>query len=232
MNRPNRRTPCSRRRSGGLLPALALLALALLAGGAGCASTPTPAPEVVVDTRPLPFPAESAADNLWGYQAADGTWELAPRYQIALEFTAGGIAAVADRDGWRFIDRRGATVVPRPWIVDNYPDPFHEGLARCVADNGFAFFDERGRVVLRTGFAYAESFTEGLALVCDGCLPEHQGEHVRWVGGRWGFIDHAGEVVIPCRYDDASTFDEGVARVNVHGEWRSIDRTGREVAEE
>jgi hypothetical protein len=227
MNRPIRKTPRLRRLSGGLL-----LALALLVGAVGCASTPTPAREVVVDTRPLPFPAENAADSLWGYQTTDGSWELPPRYQVALNFTLGGIAGVTDRDGWRFIDRRGATVVPRPWIVENYPDPFHEGVARCVADDGIAFFDESGRVVLSTRFAYAESFTEGLALVCDGCVPQREGEYVRWVGGRWGFIDHAGQVVIPCRYDEASTFDEGVARVKVNGEWRSIDRTGREVAEE
>lgn len=214
---------------------LAALLVTILAsagsGIGGCAATRPAIVEEAMDTKPLPVPAEDPITHLWGFQGPDGAWELPPTFALVLEFTPGGIAAVADREGWRFVDRRALTVVARPWVVDNTPDPFQEGLARAVEEGVFVFFDERGRTTLRTAYAYAEPFAGGLALVCANCRPERIGEHVRWTGGKWGFIDKAGREVIPCRYDDAGSFDEGVARVKLNGEWLSIDPSGRTVVE-
>jgi len=208
-------------------PPRALVGLLVLAA---CAA-PLRTPEATMQTRPLPVPAEDPSSSLWGFRDAEGAWELSPRWDLVQPFTAGGIAAVVDRDGWRYVDRAGHTAIARPWIVDNAPDAFQEGLARAVEGDRFVFFDEAGRVVLQTPFAYAEPFAEGLAPVCDGCTPERVGEHLRFVGGRWGYLDHAGQVVIPCRYDEATGFDGGTARVRLDGRWFSIDPAGRPVVE-
>ena len=37
------------------------------------------------------------------------------------------------------------------------------------------------------------------------------------------------EIIIPCKYDDAREFSEGLARVKLNGKWGFIDKTGREV---
>jgi len=41
--------------------------------------------------------------------------------------------------------------------------------------------------------------------------------------GKYGFIDNeTGEIVIPCQFDEASYFSEGVAGVKQNGKWGFI----------
>lgn len=44
--------------------------------------------------------------------------------------------------------------------------------------------------------------------------------------GKWGFIDKNGKEVIPCKYDDASGFSEGLAQVKKNGKWEFINKYG------
>jgi hypothetical protein len=46
------------------------------------------------------------------------------------------------------------------------------------------------------------------------------------VGGRWGFIDKSGRMVIPPQYEETYGFG-GLAAVKIDGRWGFIDRTGR-----
>ena len=48
-------------------------------------------------------------------------------------------------------------------------------------------------------------------------------------GGRFGFANEAGEVTIPCRFDDARGFSEGLASVKDSGKWGCIDASGTKV---
>jgi len=50
-------------------------------------------------------------------------------------------------------------------------------------------------------------------------------------GGKWGFIDRAGEVVIDPRFQAADAFHEGLAAVKVGDKWGYIDKTGKVVIE-
>ena len=61
-------------------------------------------------------------------------------------------------------------------------------------------------------------------------------------GGKWGYIDKTGKEVVPCKYDFASSFSDGLAAVNIGavydwtmehssmygGKWGYIDKTGKE----
>lgn len=60
-------------------------------------------------------------------------------------------------------------------------------------------------------------FSEGYAAVCKN--------------GKWGYIDKAGQEVIPCQYDWANPFHEGLASVlsSFDSGYGFIDTTGREV---
>ncbi len=60
-------------------------------------------------------------------------------------------------------------------------------------------------------------FSEGYAAVCKN--------------GKWGYIDKTGQEVIPCKYDWANTFNEGLAsvRFSYDSGYGFIDTTGREV---
>ena len=84
---------------------------------------------------------EDPASGLWGYRDARGAVVIEPRFLVAQDFSAHGIAAVADAVGWKIIDQRGAVLIPQPYLVDNGPDPFQEGLARFVEGGRIGFFD-------------------------------------------------------------------------------------------
>ncbi|MDO5130027.1 MAG: WG repeat-containing protein, partial [Prevotellaceae bacterium] len=47
--------------------------------------------------------------------------------------------------------------------------------------------------------------------------------------GKWGYNDKTGREVIPCEYDNAEDFSEGLAKVQKSGKWGYIDKTGSEV---
>ena len=62
-----------------------------------------------------------------------------------------------------------------------------------------------------------EPFKEGLAVVLLDCDGNH----------KYGYIDKEGKEVIPFIYDHASSFNEGLARVEKNGKFGYIDKTGK-----
>jgi len=48
--------------------------------------------------------------------------------------------------------------------------------------------------------------------------------------GLWGYSDLSGDIVIPKKYDFASLFDKGVARVKLNDKWGLINKQGKEIA--
>ena len=49
--------------------------------------------------------------------------------------------------------------------------------------------------------------------------------------GKWGYINFQGEEVIPCQYNQVSSFSEGLAYIRRGDLWGYIDKTGQEVIE-
>lgn len=47
--------------------------------------------------------------------------------------------------------------------------------------------------------------------------------------GKWGFINDAGQEVIPCIYNEVWRFSHGIARVQFNGRWGFINMEGKEV---
>jgi hypothetical protein len=171
----------------------------------------------------LPF--EDQTTHLWGYRASGGTVIIEPRFFVADRFSVHGIAAAADESGWQYIDGQGSVVI-RPFVFDNGPDPFREGLARFKSGEQFGFFDERGRVVISPQFDFAAPFADGLAAFCEGCEVYAEGEHSRYEGGVWGFINKQGTVVLTPKYAAAESFALGQAKVMLNGRWIIINRNG------
>ncbi len=48
-------------------------------------------------------------------------------------------------------------------------------------------------------------------------------------GDKWGFCDKSKNLKIPAKYDNASRFIGGVARVQIGGKWGMVNATGQEV---
>ena len=66
---------------------------------------------------------------------------------------------------------------------------------------GFVYIDKSGEILLRTDYAYADSFHEGLAAV-------YSAEN-----NKWGCIDRSGDLAIPLEFDYMGGFSEGLAWV-------------------
>ena len=161
----------------------------------------------------------------WGYRDERGRCAIGPQFVLANEFSSEGIAAVIDKEGWLYIDMGGDPVI-RPYVFDNGPDYFREGLARFTANEKFGFFDEAGQVVVEPQFDFALPFSEGLSAICMGCIHRSEGEHTYREGGTWGYIDMTGREVIPLQFEDARGFEHGLADVKMDGVWMHIDKQG------
>jgi len=48
---------------------------------------------------------------------------------------------------------------------------------------------------------------------------------------KWGYIGRSGDLLIPARYDDARSFQEGRAMVQIKGNWGIIDLRGKTIVE-
>jgi hypothetical protein len=177
-----------------------------------------------VQTGLIPF----EENGRFGYRDAAGRVVVRPELIVAQEFLPGGIAAVVDTQGWAYINTAGRIVI-RPFVVDNGPDYFSEGLARFRAAGKFGFFDERGTIRIKPRYDFALPFAEGLAGVCFGCKERREDEHTLVKGGRWGFINGKGHLVIPADYEAVESFQEGRARAKLSGRWLRIDAKGKRI---
>jgi len=135
-------------------------------------------------------------DGLYGYMDQHNHIVIDAQYLAAMEFTENGIAAVADSAGWAYIDVLGNILI-RPYIYDNGPDYFSEGLARFVENGKFGFFDKFGVPVIDAQWDFAYPFHNGKAAVCNGCKIILDNEHSGITGGKWGYIDKTGKIISP-----------------------------------
>ncbi len=140
-------------------------------------------------------------DGRWGFQDRTGRIVLPPKYFMAYPFLETGLAAVADEQGWVYINAGGEEII-RPFIFDNGPDEFSEGLARFVQNGKFGYFDRYGQVVIAPSFDFAYGFKNGRAAICMGCALVPDGEHTRIAGGTWYWINRRGDRVSQLQPDE------------------------------
>jgi len=192
------------------------------------ANAPAPAtdPAPAVKPRPSTEGWKSFEDgDLVGFKDAQGKVVLAPRYAIAQEFTPGGMACVVEGDGWVCIDGNGTPLL-RPFIYDNAPDEFSEGLARFVEADKIGFFDNSGHKQIPARFSFAMPFNAQRAAFCDGCTRQCEGEYCSMSGGKWGLIDPIGTEIAAATFDEINSFEDGIAHAIRGDKALTINRDG------
>src|SRR5262249_43249885 len=70
------------------------------------------------------------------------------------------------------------------------------------------------------------SFSEGLAAVNVGAKWQFPGIQF---GGKWGYVDKKGEVVVPIQFNSAHSFSDGLAYVSDSAGMRFLDKSGKAV---
>lgn len=76
------------------------------------------------------------------------------------------------------------------------------------------FLDLDGDNITPIKFVHAKLFKNGYAAVCDD-------------NRKWGYINKAGDIIIPHVYDSANSFVDGLATVQIDGLWSIIDKNNQ-----
>ncbi len=156
-------------------------------------------------------------DSGYGFRNRNGEWVIAPKFELAKDFSE-GLAGAVIKQGRKllmgFIDKTGEFVIP-----PRYPPEmcrFREGCAvvwKVTKGRAKAgFIDRKGKQVIPYIYDLAEDFSEGLAHII--------------IKEKSGFINLQGDMVIKPSFDSASQFKNGLAWVQVGKQCGYIDREG------
>lgn len=133
--------------------------------------------------------------------------------EIVIEYNEGeitgfteGLARVSLDGKWGYINTEGELVVPCIWDTAG---PFVNGIARVIAGDQYGYIDKLGKFIVP------------LDLKDDELTPIKDPQT-----GLWGYADGNGKIVIPCEWEDAYEFSEGLARIYKNGGYGFIDRSG------
>jgi len=123
---------------------------------------------------------------------------------------------------WGAIDLQGGEIVS----IGRFDsiDVFHDGLAAVEKDGAGGYIDSGGELVIplgHNGIRGGRAFSSGLA-------PAVGGRGARW---QWGYIDRRGDWVIEAKFDDADSFQQDLAFVELKSSVGFVDRKGRLVFE-
>ncbi|MBV8328510.1 WG repeat-containing protein [Chryseobacterium sp.] len=103
-----------------------------------------------------------------------------------------------EKNTWGYVYNRKGTFLYRPFLYDNGPDYFSEGMRRLVKNGKIGFADRNGVIVVDPKHDFASPFNYGYAAFCDGCDWEKtEAEHKAIVGGTWGVMNTQGQTVQP-----------------------------------
>jgi hypothetical protein len=178
--------------------------------------------------------AAAAEERKWGFIDETGKTVIAPEFEAVADFSE-GFAAVSykapssDTDTWGYVDREGHVVIKPQFSA---ADPFTEGLALVWAGGvnptdpvvksfvKMGYIDKAGHWAIGSRYRYFfyNSFSEGV-------VP------FRKNGGKWGYMNQKGEVVIKTQFDWSGNFSQGSAPALIAGACVHIDKAGHRVVQ-
>lgn len=142
-------------------------------------------------------------DDAWGFKNHRNEVVIPCRYKdIGRRFSGGCIPVTLDAK-WGLIDRQGKTVIPFGYDYLSVPDSLGLVIAHC--NRKLTVFDTAGRIVVPPYYGVSEFLDPEFA---DGLMPvlvpsSNTGVGFFWhspVGGKVGFINRKGELVIDTVY--------------------------------
>jgi hypothetical protein len=150
--------------------------------------------------------------SVWGYIDDLGLIAISFHFSNAGPFSE-GLAPVALGKQYGYIDAHGTLQIPPRYEAAG---AFKEGLAPVLRGEHWTFVDAEGKELPTPPLSWAEEFHEGLAAVRDPAM-------------KWGYIDRFGALVIPCGFDRAISFSEGLGCVHRDGKTGYIDAKGQPI---
>ena len=166
----------------------------------------------------------------WGYIDKSDKTIIAPQYVQVTDFQ-GGLAFVETQDyDLRFIDKTGHDPFGARFQNVSVSFDFAKGYVGVEVNNKWGFIDKTGKYILTPQFDERDTPTD--------CCADSNG--VRWQsvdfreglaavksGGKWGYIDVTGKLVIAAQFDDAEDFAQGLAVAQQGQKYGYIDHSGK-----
>ena len=166
----------------------------------------------------------------WGLIGVNGNELASCKYDNVEKFSE-GLACVKWKGKFGYLDKNGKEVIPLKY---NDAKSFSYGRALVQVKNKYGFINASEVEVIPCKYDIAESFTEGLAAVNIGAssqqitMPSGMGGDTYNVlaGGKWGFIDVDGNIVIPFTYEHAKPFKNGKSEILLDKQSHIINTKG------
>lgn len=167
-------------------------------------------------------------NNKWGIINATGKLMVPLKYDYIHNQPFEGLYWTQLNDKNGFININDEEIIPIKYENEMY---FHEslGIALISVNGKYGYVNTKGEEFIPPIY---EDFATGGQLK-EGMIPPMK------LKGKWGFVDNNGKEYIPFIYDNAISFIEGLAWVNLGGEfidssswkfdggkWGAIDRSG------
>lgn len=163
--------------------------------------------------------------GVWGFIDIGGKKVIPSRFESAGDFHDGLAPVKIATNKYYYINKEGKEVLTKTSnLVLSFDEYFPGG--RAMFQNAHNFCDGLARVtcyekngVIDTSGRFREEKTPVWMKCSEGLAVVHE-------GGKRGYRDSHGDLIIPCRFDDAAPFHEGIAAVILNGKVGYIDRCG------
>lgn len=170
-------------------------------------------------------------NELYGLINSNGDIVLANQYDYISKFSEGygsfsKVTSVDSKGDKTFIhgliDRQGNEILPASY---SFIGNVSEGKAVLMNNNIWQLFDVNTRNILQfPDISYLGICKEGLCRYNMG--GSFDLKNLKTKGGRWGYLDQKGEIIINPTYEIAHAFSEGKAAVKQNGKWGFINTKG------
>ncbi len=154
-----------------------------------------------------------SANAYYGYIDRTGKLVIPYQYAEATSFK-NGFGRVKLGNRWTVIDTTGKELLPQTYKIpmNGDRDICAEAIVVINGSNHVGFMNRAGQIVSE-GYEALYPFSNGMACV--------------YKDGKFGYVNEAGVLAIPCQYSAESEFIDGYAAVKVDDGYIIIDKTGK-----
>lgn len=157
---------------------------------------------------------KAAKDDLWGIIDYHGKI-IQPLIYDAIGDYGNGLSLVAHSGKYGYVNDSGAIKIPIKYLYSSVV------LSTGKFDKGYVLLRIKGKQLLADSTGTIVSFPgiENYSLPAEGYFPVMKNK-------KWGYVEASGKIKIPMKFEDAGTFQKGIAVVRSKGLYGLIDTLG------
>lgn len=130
-----------------------------------------------------------------------------------IEVFSDGLLAVEYNDRWGYVNNKGKMVIPA--IYDGAA-AFYDNIAIVKIDNKMQLIDKKGKLILSKKY--------------DQLIRDVSSKTITFsIEGKYGLMNHKGEIILESLFDDIDYFYEGLAKVRLGLKYGFINTKGERV---